>query len=238
MAKKIAIASGKGGVGKSSLTVGIGKALAARGKKVLLIDCDCLKSIDLLTGVTEFLLYNWGDVVKNRCDSESALYDAGDVKVITCPDSYEDITPEEMKELIKSYEESFDYILLDSPAGIDKGLTLASCVADRGLVVSTPDLVCVRSACIAARQMENLGVTDTRLIINRVKKRDVTKGRLLNVDSVIDSTEIQLIGVVPEDAKIRLGSMGQGIFKKGQVSYRAFCNIAGRVEGETVTLKL
>ncbi|MBQ5904638.1 MAG: AAA family ATPase, partial [Clostridia bacterium] len=90
MAKKIAIASGKGGVGKSSLTVGIGKALAARDKKVLLIDCDCLKSIDLLTGITEFLLYNWGDVIKERCESENALYSAGDVSVITCPDTYED----------------------------------------------------------------------------------------------------------------------------------------------------
>ena len=66
MAKKIVIASGKGGVGKSSLTVGIGKALAKNGKRVLLIDCDCLKSIDLLTGITEFLLYNWGDVIKAK----------------------------------------------------------------------------------------------------------------------------------------------------------------------------
>lgn len=237
MAKKIAIASGKGGVGKSSLTVGIGKALAKRGKRVLLIDCDCLKSIDLLTGITEFLLYNWGDVIKERCESESALYDADDVKVITCPDSYEDITDDEMKELLKKFEDDFDYILLDSPAGIDRGLSLACSVADRGLVVSTPDLVCVRSACIAARQMAKLSVTDTRLIINRVKKKDVVKGRLLNVDSVIDSTEIQLIGVVPEDAKIRLGSMGQGIYKKGQISFRAFNNIATRIEGETVPLK-
>lgn len=237
MARKIAIVSGKGGVGKSSLTVGIGKALAARGKKVLLIDCDCLKSIDLLTGITEFLLYNWGDVIKERCESENALYDAGDVRVITCPDSYEDITKEQMKELISHYEEDFDYILLDSPAGIDKGLSLACSVADRGLVVSTPDLVCVRSACIAAREMAKCGVPDTRLIINRVKKRDVTKGRLLNVDSVIDSTEIQLIGVVPEDAKIRLGSMGQGIYKKGQASFKAFDNIASRVDGESVPLR-
>lgn len=237
MAKKIAIASGKGGVGKSSLTVGIGKALAARGKKVLLIDCDCLKSIDLLTGITEFLLYNWGDVIKERCESENALYSAGDVSIITCPDSYDDITEEQMKSLVRKYEDDFDYILLDSPAGIDKGLSLSCSVADRGLVVSTPDLVCVRSACIAAREMAKHGVTDTRLIINRVKKRDVTKGRLLNVDSVIDSTEIQLIGVVPEDAKIRLGSMGQGIFKKGQVSYKAFCNIASRLDGESVPLK-
>ena len=237
MAKKIAIASGKGGVGKSSLTVGIGKALAARDKKVLLIDCDCLKSIDLLTGITEFLLYNWGDVIKERCESENALYSAGDVSVITCPDTYEDITAEQMKSLIKKYENDFDYILLDSPAGIDRGLTLACSVADRGLVVSTPDLVCVRSACIAAREMAKQGIADTRLVINRVKKRDVTKGRLLNVDSVIDSTEIQLIGVVPEDAKIRLGSMGQGIYKKGQVSYKAFQNIAARLEGISVPLK-
>lgn len=237
MAKKIAIASGKGGVGKSSLTVGIGKALAARDKKVLLIDCDCLKSIDLLTGITEFLLYNWGDVIKERCESENALYSAGDVSVITCPDTYEDITAEQMKVLIKKYENDFDYILLDSPAGIDRGLTLACSVADRGLVVSTPDLVCVRSACIAAREMAKQGIADTRLVINRVKKRDVTKGRLLNVDSVIDSTEIQLIGVVPEDAKIRLGSMGQGIYKKGQVSYKAFQNIAARLEGISVPLK-
>ena len=237
MAKKIAIASGKGGVGKSSLTVGIGKALAARDKKVLLIDCDCLKSIDLLTGITEFLLYNWGDVIKERCESENALYSAGDVSVITCPDTYEDITAEQMKTLIKKYENDFDYILLDSPAGIDRGLTLACSVADRGLVVSTPDLVCVRSACIAAREMAKQGIADTRLVISRVKKRDVTKGRLLNVDSVIDSTEIQLIGVVPEDAKIRLGSMGQGIYKKGQVSYKAFQNIAARLEGISVPLK-
>lgn len=237
MAKKIAIASGKGGVGKSSLTVGIGKALAARGRKVLLIDCDCLKSIDLLTGITEFLLYNWGDVVKGRCESQDALYEADSVSVVTCPDSYDDATSEQMKKLIGEYEDSFDYILLDSPAGIDKGLSLACSVADRGLVISTPDLVCVRSACIAAREMAKHGVADTRLVINRVKKRDVTKGRLLNVDSVIDSTEIQLIGLVPEDAKIRLGSMGQGIYKKGQASCKAFDNIAGRIEGDSILLK-
>ncbi len=237
MAKKIAIASGKGGVGKSSLTVGIGKALAARGKKVLLVDCDCLKSIDLLTGITEFLLYNWGDVIKKRCESGDALYQAGSVSVLTCPDSYEEIEEEDVKNLLDEYEKDFDYILLDSPAGIDKGLALSSFVADRGLVVSTPDLVCVRSACIAAREMAKKGVTDTRLIINRVKKRDVSKGRLLNVDSVIDSTEIQLIGLVPEDAKIRLGAMGQGIYKRGQESKKAFDNIAARIEGESVALK-
>ncbi len=237
MAKKIVIASGKGGVGKSSLTVGIGKALAARGKKVLLIDCDCLKSIDLLTGITEFLLYNWGDVIKERCESKNAVYETEDVFVMTCPDSYDDITAEQMKKLVSEYEDEYDYIILDSPAGIDRGLSLACSVAQRGLVISTPDLVCVRSACIAAREMEKQGVEDTRLVINRVKKKDVTKGRLLNVDSVIDSTEIQLIGVVPEDAKIRLGSMGKEIYKKGQISFKAFCNIAARLEGESVPLK-
>ena len=94
---------------------------------------------------------------------------------------------------------------------------------------------------IAWCEAGNQGIDGQRyvmsVVINRVKKRDVTKGRLLNVDSVIDSTEIQLIGVVPEDAKIRLGSMGQGIYKKGQVSYKAFQNIAARLEGISVPLK-
>ena len=136
------------------------------------------------------------------------------------------------------YEEAFDYILLDAPAGIDRGLQLAVSVADRAIVVSTPDLVCVRSACIAGREIERLGVDDIRLVINRVSKKDIVRGRLLNFDSVIDSTQIQLIGIVPEDPKIRLGSMGRTIYKKGQVSYKALTNIAKRIAGKNAALKV
>ncbi len=238
MAEKIVVASGKGGVGKTSLTVGIGKALHAMGKKVLIIDCDILRSVDLLTGVAERLLYDWGDVIFSRCAPEDAVYASEDVSVITCPSDYDGVTQEKMKALISYYDSDFDYILIDAPAGIDRGLTVSCAAADRGIVVSTPDLVCVRSACTTAAQMNKLGIDDVRLIINRAMKKDIRKGRLLNVDSVIDSTQVQLIGVVPEDPKIRFGAMGKSVYKRGQVSFIPLTNISKRICGEYIALQL
>lgn len=238
MAQKIVIASGKGGVGKTSLCVGIGKALSAIGMKVLLIDCDCLRSLDVLTGVTEKMVYNFGDVIFQRCSAAEAVYENEGLSVVTCPDSYDNISDYSMKWLTSKYEKDFDYILLDAPAGIDRGLHLALSVADRAIVISTPDLVCVRSACIAGREIESAGIKNIRLVINRVSKRDIARGRLLNFDSVIDATQIQLIGIVPEDPKIRLGAMGKNVYKKGQVSYKALSNIAKRVVGQTAVLKV
>lgn len=238
MAQKIVIASGKGGVGKTSVCVGIGKALSALGKKVLLVDCDCLRSLDVLTGVTEKMVYNFGDVIFSRCTADEALYENEGLSVVTCPDSYDNISDYSMKWLISKYEQSFDYILLDAPAGIERGLHLALSVADRAIVVSTPDLVCVRSACIAGKEIGSAGIKNIRLVINRVSKRDVIRGRLMNFDSVIDATQIQLIGIVPEDPKIRLGAMGKDIYKKGQVSYKALTNIATRIMGQRVRLKV
>ena len=238
MAQKIVIASGKGGVGKTSICVGLGKALSTMGYRVLLIDCDCLRSLDLLTGVTEKMVYHVGDVIFGRCDFEQAVYENEGLSVMTCPESYENISDYSMTWLIRKNEHNFDYILLDAPAGIDRGLQLATSVADRAIVVSTPDLVCVRSACTAGREIEKCGVDNIRLIINRVLKKDIVKGRLLNFDSVIDSTQIQLIGIVPEDPKIRLGSMGRTIYKRGQVSYKALTNIAKRITGKNASLKV
>lgn len=237
MAQKIVIASGKGGVGKTSICVGLGKALSTMGYRVLLIDCDCLRSLDLLTGVTEKMVYNFGDVIFGRCEFEQAVYENDGLSVMTCPENYDNISDFAMNWLVKKNEHAFDYILLDAPAGIDKGLHFAASVADRAVVVSTPDLVCVRSACIAGKEIEKLNVNDIRLIINRVSKKDIVKGRLLNLDSVIDSVQLQLIGIVPEDPKIRLGSMGKTIYKKGQVSYKAFTNIAKRIDGKSAALK-
>ena len=238
MAQKIVIASGKGGVGKTSICVGIGKALNALGKRVLLIDCDCLRSLDVLTGVTEKVVYNFGDVIFNRCSAAEALYENDGLSVVTCPDSYDNISDFSMKWLISKYEQDFDYILLDAPAGIERGLHMALSVANRAIVVSTPDLVCVRSACIAGREIEKAGIKNIRLVINRVSKRDVIRGRLMNFDSVIDATQIQLIGIVPEDPKIRLGAMGRNVYKKGQVSYKALTNIATRLMGQRAVLKV
>ncbi len=238
MAKKIVVASGKGGVGKSTFTVGLAKALTALGNRVLIIDCDRLRSIDLFLGVTAELVYDFGDVIRKNCEPEGAIYENGGIGVVSCPLSYEGIDAEKMRRLVEEYDCDYNFILFDAPAGIDTGLVLACAAADSAVVVSTPDLVCVRSACTAAREMEKLGVEQSRLVINRALKKDITKGRLLNVDKVIDSTQVQLIGVVPEDAKLRLGSMGGEIYKRGQESYTAFSNIAKRICGQYIALSV
>lgn len=238
MAKKIVVASGKGGVGKTTLTVALAKALTALGNKVLIIDCDRLRSVDLLVGITAELVYDFGDVIFGRCDSQQALYEKDGLSVISCPSSYEDIKKGEMKKLVDNYDCDYNFILFDAPAGIGEGLRLACEAAESGIVVSTPDLVCVRSACTAAREMEKMGVPESRLIINRAHKKDIVKGKLLNIDKVIDSTQVQLIGVVPEDEKLRLGSMGGAIYKKRQLSYTAFSNIAKRICGQYIALSI
>ena len=238
MAVKIVVASGKGGVGKTTLTVALGKALTAFGNRVLIIDCDRLRSVDLLVGITKELVYDFGDVILGRCEAEQAVYEQKGLCVISCPSDYGNITVDGMKKLVEHYDCDYNYILFDAPAGIGEGLKLACAAAEKGIVVSTPDLVCVRSACTAAREMEKMGVPESRLIINRAHKKDIVKGRLLNVDKVIDSTQVQLIGVVPEDEKLKLGAMGGDIYKKRQLSYTAFSNIAKRICGQYIALDL
>ncbi len=236
MAKKIVVASGKGGVGKSSVSVGLAKALTKKGKSVLIVDCDSLCSIDILLKTGENIVYNWGDVILKRCILNDAIYKADGISMMSCPKSYEGVSFDAMKELADSLDGRFDYIFFDAPAGIDLGFMVASFVADRGLVISTPDLLCVRSACAAAREMEKYNISNIRLIINRVIKKELKKKIILDIDSVIDKTEVQLIGIVPEDSRILHATMGGSIFNKGQTSYKAFCNIASRIEGDYVKL--
>ncbi len=238
MAKKIVVASGKGGVGKTTFTVAIAKALTKLGNRVLIIDCDRLRSVDLLMGVTKELVYDFGDVILGRCEPLDALYENENISVLSCPADYEGIDAQAMKQLADHYDCDYNFILFDAPAGIGRGLSLACAAADCGIVVATADLVCVRSACTAANEMERMGVKQNRLVINRADTKDIVKGRLLNIDKVIDSTQVQLIGVVPEDEKLRLGAMGGVIYKKRQDSYVAFSNIAKRICGEYIPLSL
>lgn len=238
MAKKIVIASGKGGVGKTSVAIGVGKALCARGKSVLLVDCDTLRSIDILLGADEKVVYNWGDVINARCELHDAIYKTEDVSFMTCPRDYMGVSIKNVKQLMKELDGEFDYILLDSPAGVEMGFIVSSYVADRGIVVSTPDPVCVRSACQAADEMRKYATDNIRLVINRAVRADIRKNKMLNIDKVIDLTEVQLIGVIPEDDAIRHACMSGSIYSSEQISYKAFNNIASRIDGEYVALDI
>lgn len=240
MAKKIVIASGKGGVGKSTVTAGLSRALENEGKRVLAMDFDIgLRSLDLLFGVREQVVKNWGDVLLGFCEKEHAIIRVGNIDFISAPLNFdEEFTSEKVKELVGKYDSSYDVIFFDAPAGIGEGFRLAAAAADSAIVVSTPDDVCVRSVEITAHKIASSGINDIRLIINRFIKKLSAKRKFLNVDQVIDSTYVQLIGVVPYDEKIGFSSMEKSTFNFKAKSQKSFSRIAKRISGENVPLKL
>ena len=236
MARKIVVASGKGGVGKTTVTIGLGKALAAGQKRVLIVDFDNLRSVDLMLGAAQDVVFDWGDVIKGRCAPEEALLQKQGVSFFACPPSYDGITPQQVRDLIQKIEADYDYILFDAPAGIGTGLLLAAAAAQRAIVVATPDLVCVRSACRAAQELEGQGIQNSRLVINRAVRRDIRRKLLLNIDDVIDATGVQLIAIIPEDRRLRSAGMEGIVYLPGQVSFDAFTNLSLRVQGRNVPL--
>lgn len=240
LAKKIVVASGKGGVGKSTLTAGLAGALTGLGKSVLVIDCDVgLRSLDLMLGVREMVVFDWGDLVLYRCEPQQAMLKTDGPVLLAAPLSNSDaFTRENFRGLVKSFENYFDYILIDAPAGITGGFRLAVGAADTGIIVATPDEVCVRGGGIAADQMIEMGVFNPRLVINRFSKKAVFRDRLLNIDDVIDAAGIQLIGVVPEDGEVAFCATTGRPFPENTPAGRAFKRIAGRLEGESLPLKL
>lgn len=241
MAARIVIASGKGGVGKSSVSAGLACALQNAGHSVLVVDCDIgLRSLDIILKVDESILFNWGDIIAGRCRHEDALIKTVfGVSLLCAPKHFEEcFTPEAMVSLADEFEERFDYIIFDAPAGLGTGFTLAAAAANTAIVVSTPDEVCVRNGALAADKLAELGIEQSRLVINRFNKKATLKGKLLNIDDVIDSTRLRLIGVVPQDNSIVFNmSCGKSLPKKSSAA-AAFSRIARRLDGKRIPLEI
>ncbi len=238
MAKKIILASGKGGVGKSSLTAGLAISLCEIGLNTLVIDFDIgMGCLDLILASDDTGIFNWGDVISGNCEPMTALRSTIGPKLLVAPMSFdESYTAQAVSDMIKIYDKEFDYILFDAPAGISGGFQLAAACADEGIIVSTPDEVCVRVGLYAGDTLRSLGIDEIRLIINRFNKRLTTQGHYLNIDEVIDATYLQLLGVVPEDKKLSFCSVTgmQGLVNSKAKS--AFTRIAKRLEGINVNL--
>ena len=240
MARKIILASGKGGVGKSSLTAGIAIELCNMGQNVLVIDFDIgMGCLDLILASDDTGIFNWGDVVKGSCEPMQAIRSTVGPSLLTAPTRFDcDYTGDSVRNMIAEYDDLFDYILMDAPAGVSGGFLLAAACADEGIIVSTADEVCVRVGAFAGEKLSELGVTDIRLIINRFNKKLTSQGHYLNIDEVIDATVLQLIGVVPEDKKISYCSVVGMTTLDSSKAKEAFKRIAMRLEGFNINLKL
>lgn len=238
MQQRIAVVSGKGGVGKSTVSACLAQQMAARGHKVLLIDCDIgLRSLDLILGVDEHVLFTWSDVALGRCTLRQAVMVFGSIHLLCAPLQPERALRDDMlKNLVKSCGE-YDVILIDAPAGIGFGFRTAVMACNRTLIVSTADPICVRSVAAAGRQAQRLGCNDIRLLINRFDRKRALNGELLMIDDVIDLTESQLIGVIPQDTRL-FAQTANGAPLKDSIVTQAIARVAARLDGENIPLDI
>ena len=238
VAKKVLFTSGKGGVGKSTLSTTYAKLLCAQGFEVLMIDCDVsLRTLDIMLSVSSMVLYDWYDIVEDNVNANSALIKTDGPKLLAAPQGEVNVTSEDMKKLVSTYERQFDYIVLDCPAGVGPVFDAVLSVADLALIVSTPDNVCVRSAAVAAGKAADAGV-ESRLLINRFQKNVTFGGRALNIDQVIDATGVQLAGVIPEDRALVLAMLNGELIDPNSKGVKAMERVIRRLNGEQVPLKL
>lgn len=243
MARIFTVVSGKGGVGKSTFCVNTALALCRNNKKVLLIDGDiALRSLDLLLGIDEMVLYDWSDVIEERCDADKArLFYDENLQLLPAPlEQPTDLNVDMFKQLLSQYSDKYDYIFIDSPAGVgDLPLTYALS-ADFCIIIATPDNVSARSAYIAGTQLSQAGIQDKnmRLVINKFNAKAIKQGKLLNLDEVIDITYLRLIGVVHEDKKIPFTSVVDSDILSHSKAKNAFNNIACRLMGKEIPLNL
>lgn len=239
MSSVIAVTSGKGGTGKTSLVGAVGACLAALGHPTLCVDMDVgLRNLDLTLGLADRALMDFTDVVQGRCSLERAVVEHPDIPglfLLTAPFSLpRDLEPEGVRAMLRQAGESYDYILLDAPAGLGEGFRLAVCGCDRAIVVSTNDASALRDA---QRTVTELGRTvDTiHLVVNRVQPK-LLKKLHATIDDAMDAAGLPLLGVVPEDSLVML-SANQGrplILSSNKGAAMGYRNIALRIDGKKV----
>jgi septum site-determining protein MinD len=239
----VVITSGKGGVGKTTASANIGLALAASGPSVALVDMDIgLRNLDILLGLENRVVYNLVDVVEEKCKLRQALVkDKRLPNLCLLPAAQTRdktaVNAEQMKTLTAELKNLFDFVVIDSPAGIESGFQNAIAGADEAIVICTPEMSAVRDAdrvigLLEARKDE---VSQYQLIINRIRPAMVKSNDMMSVQDVLEILSVKLLGVVPEDDEV-IVSTNRGEPLSGssanQKAGQAYRNIARRMQGE------
>ncbi len=241
-ARIITVTSGKGGVGKTTTTSNLGVALARLNKKILMIDADIgLRNLDIVMGLENRIVYDLVDIVEGRCKPRQAM-----IRHKMLPELYlipaaqtrdkTAVSPADMIQLTDSLRDEFDFIMIDSPAGIERGFRNAVAPADEVLIVTNPEVSAVRDADRVIGLLETENKAPGKLILNRVNPEMVRRGEMLSADDVTDLLAIQLIGIVPEDENV-VPSTNSGIpvtLNENSRAGMAYRNIARRLMGEKV----
>lgn len=238
MGEVLAVLSGKGGTGKTSVCAGLATALAREGKRVLCVDCDVgLRNLDISLGLTDSGALSFLDVCEGSYSLEQAavhpLYPS--LRFLTAPVNrpVQEISQTAFSQMLRQARTQFDYIFLDAPAGVDAGFYLIAQPADRFLLVTGPGPAAVRDAARVADLLELMGKGNTRLIVNRVSRKMLrTVGT--TIDDVMDTAGLPLLGVIPEDPHVTLAaSFGAPLLSHAPrcAAAKAFSRIARRMQG-------
>ena len=244
MGKVIAVASGKGGTGKTTTVAAISSCLAVLGHKTLCIDFDAgLKNLDLPLCMTDFTVMDYMDVVSGRLDLMEACSESPQIPnlffiaapTVCDPDGPD---PAALKAMFDSVRREFDFCLVDAPSGIGSGFRLAHFCADMSVIVATGELPSMRDAQRAASAARDIGVGDVRLVVNRVLPKHF-KLIKTTIDDMIDTIGVRLLGVIPEDDIIfrALHANTPLILYKKRLAAYDYLDAARRIAGEDVPLR-
>ena len=242
MARKIVVTSGKGGVGKTTITANLGMALAMQNKRVVLVDVDIgLNNLDVVTGIENKIVFDIVDVIEGKCRAKQALvqdFSLPNLYVMPSAHSYNKsaVTAQNVKNVVDSLNDYFDFVLIDCPAGIDEPFKRAVWGADEALVVVTPHLSSIRDADKVLLMLDSFGITNHSLVVNRVRGDMVVDRNMLEPKKIAEVLNSTLSGIVPEDDSITTFlSIGRTVSRECE-SFLAFELLAKNILGNSTKL--
>ncbi|MFD2641235.1 septum site-determining protein MinD [Pseudomonas japonica] len=253
MAKILVVTSGKGGVGKTTTSAAIGTGLALRGHKTVIVDFDVgLRNLDLIMGCERRVVYDFVNVVNNEANLQQALIKdkrLENLYVLAASQTRDKdaLTQEGVERVLMELKKDFEFVVCDSPAGIEKGAHLAMYFADEAIVVTNPEVSSVRDsdrmlgllASKSRRAEQNEDPIKEHLLITRYHPERVSKGEMLGVDDVKEILSIALLGVIPESqAVLKASNQGVPVILDDQSDAgQAYSDTVDRLLGKTVDLR-
>ncbi len=243
MPKIIAVTSGKGGTGKSTICAGLGYTLAKQGHRTLIIELDFgLRCLDIMLGMGGDVPFDLSDVVSRKKAPLDAIVQvkmASNLSILCAPrNPFSTVTAEQITEICNSVKKYFEFIIIDTGAGINSHVFDIVAQSNLILIVTTPDPVCVRDANMMSDEFYNRGNKSQRLIINKVNHKIIGSSLVSNLDEIIDTIGVQLIGVIPEDFSLTVATGKGEPIPTNCEGLRAFDAISKRLQGDYIPLTI
>ena len=236
MAQVIMIASGKGGTGKSTVATFMALELSTKGSRVFLTELDMgLRSIDVISGISDLAVYDIGDVLDGGCSYEKDIvssHHSNNLHIMPAPGKKSGVKFENLKKLVDEIYSQYDYIIIDTAAGLGEAFNAALAVSNMAVIVCTADAVIVRDARIVSDEIYYNQLKDIRLIINKFDKNTFKHSGFSDGDQIIDACCTQLLGVIPYDVDIQVAAMDGKQLAFDSMSKKIFSAICDRLQGK------